>query len=133
MTIRGRAACAVPLAHGVGRAVGEPDVKRGANTPPGAAALATGVNRGIGLAICKTLAASGFTVFLGARSGGAGAAAAASLARGNGTVEPIQVDATEPLSIEEAFHCLADRGVAITVLVNNAGVYPTGKARHMRG
>jgi NAD(P)-dependent dehydrogenase (short-subunit alcohol dehydrogenase family) len=80
----------------------------------------TGANRGIGHEICRQLAAHGLDVVQTGRDLAATEHAAAEL----GT-RPMRLDVTDPASVDECARRLADDGVAVDVLVNNAGVYPT--------
>jgi NAD(P)-dependent dehydrogenase (short-subunit alcohol dehydrogenase family) len=81
-------------------------------------AIVTGANRGIGLAVCRDLAARGFTVLLGARDRRKGEAAARAL-----NVASVTLDVTDPESIAR----LAARLERVDVLVNNAAIlYDTG-------
>ncbi len=77
-------------------------------------ALVTGANRGIGLEVCRQLAARGLRVLLGCRDLRKGAAAARQL---GGKVVAVQLDVASPKVGEAA----AQLG-PIDVLVNNAGV-----------
>ena len=86
-------------------------------------ALVTGANRGIGFAIAKGLAREGLTVLLGARDDAKGEQAASELARDGLTVEPIVLDVLDPASVERA---AANVGNRVDVLVNNAGILPSG-------
>ncbi|XP_006647591.2 (+)-neomenthol dehydrogenase-like [Oryza brachyantha] len=86
-------------------------------------AVVTGGNRGIGLEICKQLAANGVTVVLTARGEERGAGAAAALRRlGLSEVLFHQLDVAEPSSAA----CLADfvrnKFGKLDILVNNAGI-----------
>jgi NAD(P)-dependent dehydrogenase (short-subunit alcohol dehydrogenase family) len=82
-------------------------------------ALVTGGNRGIGLEVCRQLAAAGHHVVLTARDPARAAAAAGALG-----VRAEQLDVTDPDSVTACAQRLAAAGVAVDVLVNNAGVYP---------
>jgi len=85
-------------------------------------ALVTGANRGIGLEVCRQLAARGLTVVLGSRDAGKGERAVAALGVGKGTVLPCQLDVTDPDSIERTrARVTADFG-RLDVLVNNAAI-----------
>lgn len=85
-------------------------------------ALVTGANRGIGLAIALGLAELGHSVLLGSRERKAGAEAAASLLRLGHDVTPVQLDLTEPTTIEAAVDDLRKSGRKVDTLINNAGV-----------
>src|SRR5579872_5070353 len=78
-------------------------------------ALVTGGNRGIGLEVCRQLAALGHRVILTARDLAKAKAAAASLAS-SGDVVAAQLDVTDPKSIQVIAR------EPIDVLVNNAGI-----------
>lgn len=86
-------------------------------------ALVTGGNRGIGLEICRGLAAAGLTVLLGARDRRQGDEAAAALA-GAGSVVPVRLDVDDRRSAAEAVENAVREHGRLDVLVNNAGVYP---------
>jgi NAD(P)-dependent dehydrogenase (short-subunit alcohol dehydrogenase family) len=83
-------------------------------------ALVTGGNRGIGLEICRQLAALGHRVILSARNLAKAEAAATRL--GAGTIEPAQLDVTDTGSIRALAAELSARGHHVDVLVNNAAV-----------
>ncbi|MEE8600092.1 SDR family NAD(P)-dependent oxidoreductase [Euzebya tangerina] len=78
-------------------------------------ALVTGGNRGIGLAVCRQLAAAGHRVLLGTRDAAAGKDAVRSL---EGDVTSVVVDVSDTTSVQAAVARI-DR---LDVLVNNAGV-----------
>jgi NAD(P)-dependent dehydrogenase (short-subunit alcohol dehydrogenase family) len=85
-------------------------------------AIVSGANRGIGLEICRQLAASGQHVVLGSRSASAGEAAARSFAARGLDVEPHPLDVTDDESVcalvQHVEHALG----GADVLVNNAGL-----------
>jgi NAD(P)-dependent dehydrogenase (short-subunit alcohol dehydrogenase family) len=83
-------------------------------------ALVTGANRGIGLEVCRQLAARGFAVLLTARDA-AKARAATKFAR-VGTVEPLPLDVADANSIKQAADEVAIRYARLDVLINNAGI-----------
>jgi NAD(P)-dependent dehydrogenase (short-subunit alcohol dehydrogenase family) len=84
-------------------------------------ALVTGGNRGIGLEVCRQLAATGLRVILTARNGARADAAAAALA-GSGDVVAATLDVTDEHSVSTLAADLSRRGLQVDVLVNNAAV-----------
>ena len=85
-------------------------------------ALVTGGNRGIGLEICRSLAAHGLYVVLTARDGGQGRAAVKKLQDAGASVEFQRLDVTSCRSIRACVAAVGERCGRIDVLVNNAGV-----------
>jgi NAD(P)-dependent dehydrogenase (short-subunit alcohol dehydrogenase family) len=79
--------------------------------------LVTGANRGIGLEVCRQLAAAGHDVVLTARDAEAAARAARAIA-----VTPLRLDVTDPVSVDEAAAAVRDRHGKLDVLVNNAAI-----------
>jgi len=89
----------------------------------GRTALVTGGARGIGLEVCRILAAEGMTVLLTARDAGRAAAAAAALAADGADVRPLALDVTDDASVAAAAAAVrADPG-RLDVLVNNAASF----------
>jgi NAD(P)-dependent dehydrogenase (short-subunit alcohol dehydrogenase family) len=84
-------------------------------------ALVTGANRGIGLEVCRQLAATGLRVILTARDGARADAAAATLAD-SGEVVAATLDVTDEHSVSTLAADLSRRGLQVDVLVNNAAV-----------
>jgi NAD(P)-dependent dehydrogenase (short-subunit alcohol dehydrogenase family) len=91
-------------------------------------ALVTGANRGIGFEISRQLAEKGWLVYLAARELKRGAEAAAQLQKSAYKVRAIQLDVSDPKSIEQAARELTSQIDHLDVLVNNAGVYEDGPA-----
>ncbi|HEY1910877.1 MAG TPA: SDR family oxidoreductase [Vicinamibacterales bacterium] len=86
-------------------------------------ALVTGANRGIGLEVCRQLAARGFHVVLTARRQEHAERAAGTIrAAGTGSVIPARLDVTDAGSIRELADDLSGRRLTVDVLVNNAGI-----------
>ena len=73
-------------------------------------ALVTGANRGIGLAVASTLAADGFHVVIGSRSGDAIAG-----------FDCVQLDVSSSQSVEDAFTLIENSWGVPEVIVCNAG------------
>lgn len=73
-------------------------------------ALVTGANRGIGLAVASTLAADGFHVVIGSRSGDAIA-----------DFDCVQLDVSSSQSVEDAFTFIENSWGVPEVIVCNAG------------
>ena len=84
-------------------------------------ALVTGANRGIGFEAARQLARAGLDVVLTARDPDAGRAAAAELG-----LRCEQLDVSSDESVRAAAERLEHDGVAVDVLVNNAGVLLSG-------
>ena len=89
-------------------------------------ALVTGGNRGIGQAICKGLAGNGVSVVLAARDPEAGMAAAGEI--GGDAIRVEVLDLADPGSVADCAARLAEAGIAIDILVNNAAILPEGDA-----
>ncbi|HEX4961565.1 MAG TPA: SDR family oxidoreductase [Thermoanaerobaculia bacterium] len=82
-------------------------------------AVVTGGNRGIGLEVCRQLAATGLKVVLAARDGEKARQAAAGLP---GDVVPFALDVTDPEGPRRLVEFAKELG-GVDVLVNNAGVF----------
>ena len=89
-------------------------------------ALVTGGNRGIGLEICRQLAREGHSIVLGSRVLASGEEAAAGLRDAGHDVRAVMLDVGDDDSVQACVDDLADAGVDIDVLVNNAGVLAEG-------
>jgi NAD(P)-dependent dehydrogenase (short-subunit alcohol dehydrogenase family) len=90
---------------------------------PSRIALVTGGNRGIGLEVCRQLAARGFHVVLTARDPLKASAAARTIrTAGAGSVTTASLDVTDPGSISALADDLAVRALSVDVLVNNAAI-----------
>ncbi len=97
-----------------------------ATDAPNRVALVTGANRGLGLEIARQLAGLGMLVVMGARHGGKGRTAAATLAADGLAVASVVIDVDDAGSVTTAAeHIMRDYG-RIDVLVNNAGVLLDG-------
>lgn len=93
----------------------------------GLAAVVTGGSRGIGRAVAENLVRRGADVLVTGRAAGPLAAAAADLAQaaagaGSGRIETLAADVRRPADAERLVAAAADRFGGLDVLVNNAGV-----------
>lgn len=86
----------------------------------GPVSLVTGANRGIGLEVCRLLAALGHTVILTARSLDKAKAQAGRLSQWD--VHPLQLDVTSEGDAARVAREVADRFGRLDVLVNNAAI-----------
>lgn len=87
-------------------------------------ALITGANRGLGLEAARQLASGGFTVILGARDLEKGEAAAQSLRESGFDAHAVQLEVSDPQSVERAAREVGGRFGHLDALINNAGVFP---------
>jgi len=94
-------------------------------------ALVTGANRGLGLEVCRQLGVKGLRIILTSRNADRGTRAAASLRTAGIDVRLEILDVSEEASVGRCAERLRADGVRVDVLVNNAGVYPTGPALKM--
>lgn len=86
-------------------------------------ALVTGANKGIGREVAKQLAQQGFFVYLGSRDLANGQAAVQQLhGLGLTSLQAVQLDVTDPASIQAARATIGARTPVLDVLVNNAGI-----------
>lgn len=91
-------------------------------------AVVSGGNRGIGLEVGRRLAERGWRVLLGSRDAARGQEAANRLAADGLDVEAVTLDVTDAGSVEGVARTVDGAGGQLAVLVNNAGVYPGGRA-----
>ncbi|NQS86138.1 SDR family oxidoreductase [Pantoea allii] len=88
----------------------------------GKTALITGSSRGLGFAYAEALAAAGAQVILnGTREAVLTDAVAQLTSKGFG-VTGMVFDVTSESAIEEAFSSLDEQGIAVDILINNAGI-----------
>ncbi|ABG03487.1 short-chain dehydrogenase/reductase SDR [Rubrobacter xylanophilus DSM 9941] len=92
----------------------------------GRVALVSGGNRGIGLEICRQLAAKGIAVVLGSRDERRGREAAEGIA---GRVVAHQLDVADQESVDRIAAYVEREFGRLDILVNNAGVAPDGGQR----
>ncbi|GAB3961782.1 SDR family NAD(P)-dependent oxidoreductase [Actinoallomurus acanthiterrae] len=91
-------------------------------------ALVTGGNKGIGRQIVRRLAEQGCTVYLGARSTERGHSAVEELKKESATIRGgldirfVQLDVTDPGTVEAAVNRIGTEAGRLDVLVNNAGI-----------
>jgi NAD(P)-dependent dehydrogenase (short-subunit alcohol dehydrogenase family) len=85
-------------------------------------AVITGGSRGIGLALAKVFAASGYTVFITSREQGRLDRAVNELEGSGGTVSGVVCDVADAASVSKAFHRIRQQHKTIDVLINNAGM-----------
>ncbi len=88
----------------------------------GRVALVTGASRGIGEAIARRLAAEGAIVLAAARSTSVLDRVVADIAKAGGRARVLELDVSEPSSIESAMKSALEEHGQIDVLVNNAGI-----------
>ncbi|MFK4087885.1 SDR family oxidoreductase [Kribbella sp. NPDC020789] len=85
-------------------------------------ALVTGANKGIGKEIARQLGEAGYQVLVGSRDATRGRQAAEELE--NATA--IQLEVTDPKSVQDAADTIAEEYGRLDVLVNNAAIIPDG-------
>jgi 3-oxoacyl-[acyl-carrier protein] reductase len=85
-------------------------------------AIVTGASQGLGRAIAETLAASGATVALVARSAGKLADVAAGIRAAGGSAEEMPCDVSKPDDIQRLVEAVVEKLGRLDILVNNAGV-----------
>lgn len=92
-------------------------------------AIITGGNSGLGLAIAKRLAETGYDLVLVARNGERLSAASADIvgAFPGRTVLTVPLDLSAPGAPGELFRITSEKGIHPDVLVNNAGMYIYGR------
>ncbi|HEX6683495.1 MAG TPA: SDR family oxidoreductase [Candidatus Limnocylindrales bacterium] len=91
-------------------------------THSGEIALVTGANKGIGKEVARRLAATGMTVYLGARDEARGKTATAELGATGADVRFLHLDVTDQGQVDVAAQRVAGESGRLDVLVNNAGV-----------
>jgi gluconate 5-dehydrogenase len=88
----------------------------------GRTALVTGSSRGLGRAIAEGFAAAGAAIVLNGSDPGRLASAAAEMRAAGCTVHQALFDVTDEKAVADAFERLDEEGIAIEILVNNAGI-----------
>jgi len=97
------------------------------NPSPRPLALVTGASSGIGLEIAKTLARSGHDLVLTARRIEPMETLAAELAESGAAVAVVAADLSRPGAAARLAQEIDERGLAVDVLVNNAGLGAAGR------
>ena len=97
----------------------------------GKTALITGAARGIGVAIARRLAEAGAAVILADRDEREGVSAAGELRELGFTARFMTLDVTQRASVEVVAKRLESEGIALDVLVNNAGIVRNAPASDM--
>ncbi len=96
-------------------------------------ALITGANKGIGLETARQLGKKDMTVLLGARDIKKGKAAAAELRKGGIDARAIEIDVSDPESINKAVAQVEGDFGRLDILVNNAGVMTDDRGKKVSG
>ncbi len=89
--------------------------------------LITGASTGIGYASAELLASEGYAVIAGVRS----RADAERLQALHQNVHPAMLDVTREGDLEAAVHIIAERGLALRAIVNNAGIAVAGPLEYL--
>ena len=92
----------------------------------GSTALVTGATSGIGRATAIALAGLGAHVVLSGRDAGRGAEVVENIRAGGGKADFVAADMTDAASARSLADRAREVGGPIDVLVNNAGIFPTG-------
>ena len=117
-----------PLRTGLGPTTTAREVAAGAHLD-GKTAVVTGGSSGIGAETARVLAAAGARVIVGARDTGK----ADRVLAGVSNVEVWPLDLADPDSVDRFAGRFTDRGDALQILVNNAGVMAPPLTRDSRG
>ncbi len=88
----------------------------------GKVAVVTGGARGIGYAVCEALSEAGAAVVIADIDGDRAKDAARRLGERGGRVAAVQMDVTQPESVEDARNEVAEMFGTVDILVNNAGI-----------
>ena len=96
-------------------------------SPPRPLALVTGASRGIGAALARELARHGHDLVLAARSVEPMDALSDELRRAGAAATVIAADLSQPGAATRLAEDIARRGMAIDVLINNAGLGAAGR------
>jgi gluconate 5-dehydrogenase len=88
----------------------------------GRTALVTGSSRGLGRAMAEGLAAAGASLLVNGTDPGRVDEAVAEMRAAGFQAEPLPFNVTSEAEVEKAFAGLDARGVAVDILINNAGI-----------
>jgi gluconate 5-dehydrogenase len=88
----------------------------------GRTALVTGSSRGLGRAMAEGLAAAGAAIVLNGSNAARLTEAASEIRAAGHTVHEAWFDVTDEAAVKAAFESLDAKGVAIDILINNAGI-----------
>ncbi len=101
------------------------------STRPSKLALVTGASTGIGAAIAKDLAESGFAVLLVARSTAALAEVAGYIQAEGGNAFAVAADLTHPEAAEDIVRAVRETNLELRVVIHNAGIAKVGTVSAM--
>src|ERR1700685_1179359 len=87
-------------------------------------AVVTGASRGIGLEVCRQLAALGYVVVLGSRDLRAAELAAKELGPGGERVVAAHIEVDNSVNIEQLAEWIRERWGRVDAIVNNASTQP---------
>lgn len=123
-----------PVASPFGAKTQAPEVIRDINLS-GKTAIVTGASSGIGIETVRALAAAGARVIMPVRSREAAEKVAAELraSTGNGAIEIADLDLGDYASVRSFADGFVARGIALDILINNAGIMATPERRIMGG
>lgn len=89
-------------------------------------ALVTGANRGLGKVVAERLAKAGLHVIVSGRNVRAIESVAAEIREQGGQAEALELDTSDPASIQRAAQTVHNKFGRLDVLVNNAGIMKEG-------
>jgi NAD(P)-dependent dehydrogenase (short-subunit alcohol dehydrogenase family) len=116
------------LASSTSKTAPAPEGSQGSANISDRIALVTGANKGIGFEIARQLGRRGITVYIGARDGDRGRAAAEKLTAEGLAVRFVELDVLREETIRAAAATIEATHGRLDVLVNNAGIADRGDA-----